>query len=346
MMGVLEQIRLSLQAKQANISNWISSTPAEKRQLALGFQDETAVTEHLQVIETAIQEVETGSLGLCDVCHQQVDSELLQVDYTQCVCLEHLSAQEVRGLESELELASTVQRSLLPQQAPQIPGLEISAFSRPAQIIGGDYFDFLEFQPAVSGLTPIQGVVIADVAGHGISASLHMASIQALLRSIVPTNQQPADVISHLHRLLVHNIHFDNFVTLFLAAFDPDLRSLVYSNAGHNPPLLYCADSNSVAWLWPTGPAIGLVELQDFQQSYAALSPGSVLILYTDGVTEATNPAGEDFGRERLADLLMALHDQPAHTILHAIRDALTEFCGGRQLEDDVTLLAYRLPGS
>ncbi|MFA9404061.1 MAG: PP2C family protein-serine/threonine phosphatase, partial [Anaerolineales bacterium] len=102
-----------------------------------------------------------------------------------CVCLDHFSVEEVRDLEHELELAQAVQKTLLPQAIPKMPGLEIAAYSRPAQLLGGDYFDFTEFKDGKYGLA------IADVAGHGVSASLHMASIQAMLRSIVPTSHSP-----------------------------------------------------------------------------------------------------------------------------------------------------------
>ncbi len=110
--------------------------------------------------------------------------------------------------------------------------MELAAFSKPAQMVGGDYFDFFQFRRRRR-----QGLAIADVAGHGISASLHMASIQTLLRTLIPSSNSPQEVVEHLHRLLVHNMRFDNFVTLFLASYNPETQTLIYSNAGQNPPL-------------------------------------------------------------------------------------------------------------
>ena len=186
--------------------------------------------EHLEHVEKCLEKVECGELGVCEVCHEGVDTSLLEMDYTAQVCLEHLSREEISKLELELELAQNVQRSLLPQQLPDSAYLEFSAFSRPAQLIGGDYFDFFQFADGGQGLT------IADVAGHGVSAALHMASIQALLRTLIPANSSPLDVLSHIQRLLIHNVNFSNFVTIFLASFDHTTHTLKYTNAGHTPP--------------------------------------------------------------------------------------------------------------
>ena len=111
---------------------------------------------------------------------------------------------------------------LLPQAIPEMPGLEIAAYSRPAQLLGGDYFDFAEFKDGR------YCVAIADVDGHGVSASLHMASVQATLRAIVPSSHSPSEVANQIHKLFVHNIHFTTFVTLFIGAFDPSTKSFTY----------------------------------------------------------------------------------------------------------------------
>jgi sigma-B regulation protein RsbU (phosphoserine phosphatase) len=125
-----------------------------------------------------------------------------------------------------------VQKTLLPQEVPNIPGIEIAAFSRPAQIVGGDYFDFIDFSNGFHGLA------IADVAGHGVSASLHMASIQALLQTLVPDNKSPAEVMRQVHKLFIHNIRYETFVTFFIGAFDSSTKTLTFCNAGHPPPLI------------------------------------------------------------------------------------------------------------
>jgi sigma-B regulation protein RsbU (phosphoserine phosphatase) len=262
------------------------------------------------------------------------------MDYTSSVCLDHFSQAEKHSLEMELELAQTVQRSLLPQQIPETPDLEIAAFSRPAQLIGGDYFDFIPFSDGA------QGLAIADVAGHGVSAALHMASIQALLRTLIPISSSPAEVSEHVQRLLIHNVRFSNFVTLFLAAYDPVTHGLKYSNAGHNPPLLLSGEGNGRAsqqWLRPTGAAIGLVEGMTFGEQSLQVQPGDVLILYTDGVTEAMRPDGEQFGYERLAQAASRWANGSSWELVQGIRQELLDFTRQEAQADDVTLIVCRI---
>jgi sigma-B regulation protein RsbU (phosphoserine phosphatase) len=273
------------------------------------------------------------------VCHDYVDPELLEMDYTACVCLDHFSEQEKRQLESELELSQTVQRGFLPQEVPDIPGLELAAFSRPAQILGGDYFDFVRFRDGGYGLA------IADVAGHGISASMLMASVQTALRSLAPVSDLPTEVLGHINRIFVHNIHFNTFVTLFLAHFEPATHRLTYANAGHNPPLVICPKPNGrevVSWLRPTGAAVGLVEEAQFRAETVTLAPGDVLLLYTDGVTESRNPGQEQFGEHRLAELVQKGVGLPAQELVRELRQAMQDFTRGQPVDDDTTIVACK----
>jgi sigma-B regulation protein RsbU (phosphoserine phosphatase) len=337
---VLKQIRESLLEKRDNLTEWLRTTPPRKTQARLGPADEQALHTHLHVLDTALEKAASGTLGVCTVCHGIIEPDLLEMDYTACVCLEHLSAEEIRDLESELELAQSVQRSLLPQQVPDTPALEIAAFSRPAQIVTGDYFDFLRFQDGA------QGLAIADVAGHGVSASLYMASMQILLRTLVPASHSPADVVRQVHHLLIHNVRFTTFVTLFLGSFDSSAHRLTYCNAGHNPPLVFRKGGgmrDSTVWLRPTGPAIGLVEGAEFRAGTSLLLPGDILLLYTDGVTEALNPEGEEFGRERLAMLVEREWSLSAKGLVGAIRHELQEFTSGEPLADDTTIVVCKI---
>lgn len=335
-----EKLQEGLSQKRDSLEAFLSETPAEKRQVVLGNASTEAVSAHLSTLESAVEQAGQGTLGTCEVCHLTVDEELLEMDYTCCVCLDHLSDAQARSLEFEIELAQTVQRSLLPEQVPDTPALEVAAFSRPAQFISGDYFDFSRFSDGT------HGIAIADVAGHGIAASLHMASLQALLRTLVPASDSTAGVVGHLHRLLVHNVRFSNFVTLFLAAFDAGSRRLAYTNAGHNPPLVLkheAQDDQPGLWLWPTGPALGLVEECDFSTGVLQLEPGDLLLLYTDGVSEAENPSGEQFGMQGLEQSVKRNRHLPARELVQAVRLDLDAFTHQHPLEDDVTLLAVRI---
>jgi sigma-B regulation protein RsbU (phosphoserine phosphatase) len=337
---VLEQVRQSLLEKRDNVTEWLQTTPPGEKQARLGPVDERAVHTHLDVLDTALEKAACGTLGVCTVCHDDIEPGLLEMDYTTCVCIDHLSAEEKRDLESELELAQSVQRSLLPEQVPDVTALEIAAFSRPAQIVSGDYFDFFRFHDGA------QGLAIADVAGHGVSASLYMASMQILLRTLVPISESPADVVRQVHQLLIHNIRFTTFVTLFLASFDPSAHRLTYCSAGHNPPLVFRkgeSAGDSTIWLRPTGPAVGLVEGSEFRAETKLLSPGDILLLYTDGVTEALSLGGEEFGRERLATLVRREWSLSARDLVGAVRQELEEFTGGEPLADDTTVVVCKI---
>lgn len=337
---VLDQIRQTLQSKRSALSDWLAATPPTKQDLQLGNESDQAVLDHLDTLEKAIEKAEAGTLGVCEVCHDYVETRLMEMDYTSCVCLEHLTPDEQRTLEFELEMAQTVQLSLLPQQPPQTPSLQVAAFSRPAQIIGGDYFDFFD------SLDGAVGLAIADVAGHGVSASLHMASIQTLLRSLAPGSLSPAAALEHMHHLLVHNVRFTTFVTLFLGVFDPQSHILTYCNAGHNPPLVLRSQPNGdggAVWLWPTAAAIGLVEQGQFHSATVHLSPGDLLLLYTDGITEASSPQGEEFGRERLLEAALAAQGLPAAEMIQRLRLELERFTAGEAPADDQTLLVCKV---
>ncbi len=337
---ILENIRNNLFEKRDRIHQWLRATPMSKKEVYLGPSTEQAVQARLEAIDEAISKADSRTLGKCEVCQGQVETELLEIDYSACVCIEHLSAEQRRNLESELELAQSVQRMLLPQEVPDIPGLEIAAYSRPAQIVGGDYFDFIEFS---SGL---HGLAIADVAGHGVSASLHMASIQALLRTLAPINKSPSEVMSQVHKLFIHNIRFETFVTFFIGAFDSSTQSLTYCNAGHQPPLVFRkAGSNAapVVMLRPTGAAIGLVEEAEFEEAVIHLQKGDLIVLYTDGVTEAMNKQNQQFGRERLETLIRRAERMPVKDVIQEIKLSLEEFSGGRALADDTTIVIGRI---
>lgn len=341
--SVFTRIRENLLATRNNLTGWLRTSPPRDRQTHFGPASERAAQTHLHVLETAIAKAENQTLGVCQVCHGYVDPEHLEMDYTACICIDHFSGEERRQLEADLELSQKVQKALLPQQLPHIPGLELAVFNRPAQIVGGDYFDFFHFADGSHGLA------IADVAGHGMSASLLMASVQTALLTLAPTTNSPADVLNHLNRFFLHNVHLTTFVTLFLARFDPARRTLTYSNAGHNPPLLYHSQTNGsepAAWLAPTAAAIGLIEEFEPGLETVTLAQGDLLLLYTDGVTEAINPAEEQFGKERLAALVQQEAGSPARMVVQALRQGLQEFIQGQPLADDTTIVVGKLNGA
>ncbi|HEY2980464.1 MAG TPA: PP2C family protein-serine/threonine phosphatase [Anaerolineales bacterium] len=334
---LFDDIQNGLQQKRAAVYHWVETTPEEKRLIQLGEADEAAVEEHLHVIDTSLEHIEQGTFGICEICHEAVDSELLQMDYTATVCLGHFSDEELRQLEGELELSQVVQRALLPQQVPSIAGLNIAAFSRPAQIVSGDYFDFVDFKDGAHGF------VMADVSGHGVSAGMLMTSLQMAFHTLVPDAHSPVEVLERINRVYLHNINFTTFVTILFARFDPATRVLTYANAGHNSGYLFHAAKQEETWLHPTGPAIGLMEGFDLQAADVRLDPGDILLLYTDGVTEAANAQGEQFGEDLLAAVIQANPDATPEQLIAKVLAALKVFTDGNPLVDDVTLVVCKV---
>jgi sigma-B regulation protein RsbU (phosphoserine phosphatase) len=338
--SVLSQIRNNLLEKRRNLTDWLKFTPDTKKDTRLGPAGEDAVHAHLHILDNALIKVADQTLGVCKVCHGYVETDLLELDYTCCVCLDHLSEAEKRQLETELELSANIQKALLPQEIPVVPGMELAAFNRPAQILGGDYFDFFQLRNGSFGL------IIADVVGHGVSASLIMASMQTVLRTLIPEMELLADLVQRVNHFFIHNVKFTTFVTLFIASYNPESGVLTYCNAGHNPVLLHRSNSSRADksdWLEPNGAAIGLVE--DFRITAVSipLKQGDVLLLYTDGIPEAVNARGEAFGRQRLAELVEDIYQLPAKTMVQTVRRSLEEFTRGTTLADDITLIAGKI---
>lgn len=333
----VDEIEIGLQVTRTHLLQWVETTPVEKQQTCLGSEDGTCIEEHLHVIDESLEKIKEGTLGICRICHEAVETQLLQMDYTSAVCLGHFSDAELRQLENELELSQIVQRGLLPREVPVIQGMNIAAFSRPAQIVGGDYFDFVDFKDGTHGF------VMADVSGHGVSAGMFMSSLQAAFNTLIPDADSPLSVLERINRLYIHNINFTTFVTTFLGKYDPQTRILSYANAGHNSAYLYRETTNEELWLRPTGPAIGLMERFSIYKEDVPLKPGDTLLLYTDGITEASNQQGMLWGEDKLADIVRQNADLSAEQLIQRILSALKIHTDGVPLADDVTLVLAKV---
>lgn len=337
---ILQRIRENLQRQRQNLLEWWQAAPSAKKKIRVGPLEETSVQAHLQRLEEALAKAENQTLGLCEVCHEYIEADRLEMDFTACVCIDHYSAEQRRELEAELELSHKVQKALLPQEIPHIPGLQLAAFSQPAAIVGGDYFDFFRFRDGAPGLA------VADVMGKGVPASMLMANLQAALRILVPESDGPAAVIRRLNRLFCHNVHLIKFITIFLARFEAGRRVLAYCNAGHNPPLLLRGLEQAgppLQWLQPTGAAIGLAESFDYREETVALAPRDAFVLYTDGITEAMTQTQEEFGEERLAQTAAQFRHSSPQDLIRYVRLALRDFTGRNGFADDVTVVAGKV---
>jgi phosphoserine phosphatase RsbU/P len=236
---------------------------------------------------------------------------------------------ELRLQSEESEDARAVGQALLPQRIPEIPGFQIAAASQPLRNLSGDYFDVLE--PAANKLA----ISIADVTGKGVPAALLMSNVQATVRALAA--ESPLDLAAKLNASLVRNSAPGKFVTFFHGQIDVPCRTLSYTNAGHCAPILIRA-SGEVERLEASGAVLGVFPQWPFQQAEVPLGSGDRLVLFTDGISEAANARDEEFGEERLVELIRALRDRGAHELKDRILQAVAAFTGGRS-QDDATLL-------
>ena len=243
--------------------------------------------------------------------------------------------RERDALERELTVAREVQRELLPREVPRVAGLELAGVCQPAIAVGGDYYDYL--QPGDGRL----GLVIADVSGKGVPAALLMASLQASMRSRFPTAANPGQLNAGLNEALVRASSTARYATAFVATFDPETRELSYSNAGHLPALV--VRQNETFSCEEGGVPIGLFDGAVYETGTRTLAPGDLLALFTDGVSEAPAPDGEEFGAARLAELLHAHRARPLDQVIQTVLDALLAWTGPAEAHDDVTLVLARV---
>ncbi len=246
---------------------------------------------------------------------------------------------EQERLRRELALASEVQKRLFPEKAPEVRGAELVGYCLPARGVGGDYYDFLRIGPDQLG------VALADVAGKGIAAALVMSVVQASLRSLADDPALPlSDLTNKINRLLCASTGPNSYATFFYARFDETTRRLKYVNGGHNPPfLLRNHQSGTIQELTTGGMIIGMFPFSQYEEGTVQLESGDVLMLFTDGVSEAHNPEEEEFGELRLKDLLRRHGQLPATEMLQAILGELREWMADAPQYDDLTFVLMKV---
>jgi sigma-B regulation protein RsbU (phosphoserine phosphatase) len=329
----LNKFRQILTDHRDVLDTWLTSD-SEDKETHLGGAPAQEVKEVVSRHNEALERIDGGKFGECIECRGEVEPERLELDFTTCVCLDHYSDSQKRLLERDLELAAKIQRQLLPHTVPTLPGVQIAAHTVPAQVVGGDYFDFFSYPDGS------QGVAIADVMGKGLSASMLVSNLQASLRILGPEYPELHSLADRFNKLFLHNVKLISFISLFLVRIDEKAGMVYYCNAGHNPALRWEAASGTIHWLKPTGPAVGLTRSASYKSKELPFSPGDLLLLYTDGLVEARNPADEEFGKERLAAYVKEHLHQPAALFLEGLRETAKGFAG--EFHDDVTLVVIK----
>ena len=244
---------------------------------------------------------------------------------------------EKEGLLRELEIARGIQQRLLPSVAPAMKDIEIAANNIPAREVGGDFYDF------VPVMEDNWGLVIADVSGKGMPAAMLMGLSRTIVRTCATGNPEVANVIKHANELICRDSTSGMFVTLFYGVMDVSLKRFRYVNAGHNHPLWYQKGTDEIIPLHSKGIALGVMRSIDLQAEEITLSSGDVLVLYTDGVTDAVNESLIPFGKERLIDLIRNIHTMPAMEIINEIHREVSTFAGHQPQFDDITLMVVKI---
>jgi sigma-B regulation protein RsbU (phosphoserine phosphatase) len=249
-------------------------------------------------------------------------------------------ANEKKRLDHDLEIARDIQRILLPAEAPAVNGFEISGINVPARQVSGDYFDYIKVDEERLG------IAIADVSGKGVPASLIMAICRSVLRSQAAQNPSPSDVLQKVNRQLYPDIKEDMFISMAYLILDHARNGVTLSRAGHDAPLLYKRDSQTVTPLKPPGMVVGIDSGSVFDRMTkdvaVPLERNDCLVLYTDGVTEALDSEGSEFGIDRTIQSVRASADHGAQAIITRVIDDLRNFVGSQPQNDDITLIAIR----
>ncbi len=253
--------------------------------------------------------------------------------------IEHARLSEVEEMERrmarELDQAAEIQRSFLPASAPQVPGADLAGYNAACRTVGGDYYDFFTYPNGRVAM------VLGDVSGKGMPASLMMMGLQARVQVLADEPENLAAFMNRVNKITCKNCPANRFITFFFCVLDPATGELGYCSAGHNPPVIVRAQGG-VEYLDGGGPPLGILAMVTYSEYHAKLEPGDVLAIYSDGVTEATNAKDDEFGDERFAAVLTENRTKGAPEIVAAVNQALTEFAAGSPQADDITLMVAR----
>ncbi len=247
--------------------------------------------------------------------------------------LEHEKA--LLRVQEEIRLASEIQLRLLPKEAPLVPGYDIAGASLPAEMVGGDYFDFLPFDDGRLALC------LGDVSGKGLAAAILMANLQAAVRAQTLLDLPPGLSMTNANTLLSRSTDPDKFATCFFAALDPQQHEVRYSNAGHDPPLLLSA-SGRIDRLCTGGLVLGFAEEATYESECVSIEPNGALVIYSDGVTDCVDSQDRPFGEEGLREILLASIGEPAEQIIDRVLQSVREFSDFGAQPDDMTLIVVK----
>lgn len=285
----------------------------------------------LQQVDQALERMDHGTYGICEVCHESVEPERLAADPLTCFCLDHLTPAGQRALEQDLQLARRIQAGLLPKPHTSQDGWRTCYHYQPAGLVSGDYCDVVD--GGQRGLF----FMLGDVSGKGIAAAMLMANLHALFRALISAGLPLSELVSQASRAFCETTLASHYATLVCGRAQ-HTGEIEICNAGHLPPLHI--HQGKVAEVPSTGLPLGLFCSQEFTLSRVSLQAGDTLLLYTDGLTEAEDAVGTPYGTERLRCLAAGNHPAAGSSLLSACLQDLDRFRGAAEMRDDLTLMA------
>lgn len=317
-------VRQQLEERRARLTEAIARAPGE---------DE--VQRLLGEVDAALERIDAGTYGLCQTCHDPIEEDRLQADPLCCFCIDHLSGEQQRDLERDLELAGKIQRGLRPQPHITAPGWEAFHRMLPAGPVSGDFCDVVWQHRAPGELF----VLFGDVSGKGVAAGMVVSHLHAAFRTLEPTENDVAALVERVNRVFRSSSASSAFATLVCARASAD-GDVDLCNAGHCPPVLL--RGGRVSTVAPTGMPVGVFYSSRFASTRLHLEPGDALVLYTDGVTEALDPHGTEYGEDRLLRVVGdAAGDGPEGISERCFADLARHLDGARH-GDDVTVMVLQ----
>jgi serine phosphatase RsbU (regulator of sigma subunit) len=244
--------------------------------------------------------------------------------------------QAERIMKRDLSQAAEIQGGMLPDQAPNVPGVDLAGYNVACRTVGGDYYDFFPYPDGKVGLA------LGDVSGKGMPASLMMMGLHARVHVLAEEPGNLGSFMARINKATCAKCPSNRFITFFFCVLDTKTGELAYANAGHNPPIVIRADG-SHEMLDGGGPVLGILSIAPYSEMRSRLQSGDLLVLYSDGVTEATNNNFDEFDEIRFVDVLRRHRNQPASAIVQAVTAALTEFTAGSPQADDITLVVAKV---
>ena len=297
------------------------------------FHRPAELTRLLDEVDSALKRMDDGIYGLCEVCHDPVETERIIANPTERFCIDHLTANQQRALEEDLQLAAQIQNTLLPPPMHTVAGWDVAYHYQPAGPVSGDYCDL------INGGDESLYFVLGDVSGKGVAASMLMAHLHAMFRTLASIEMPLAQMVERASRVFCESTLPTQYATLVCGKAGAD-GQVEICNAGHLPPLL--VQRGEVTRIAATGLPVGMFCTESFSVSKFQMEKGDSIFLYTDGCSERSDHTGQEYGLDRLCDMLREDPDISPRPLLERGLRHLENFAQGNAPIDDVTLMAIQ----